>query len=68
MIEFRKRTAIAAVAILLLTGCSTTTGGGGDPAQQKLTAAGTYPIESLDPHGAQGATTGTQLAAQAIFG
>ncbi|TMR99637.1 ABC transporter substrate-binding protein [Nonomuraea basaltis] len=70
MTEFRKRAAIAAVALLLLTGCSTTTGGAGpgDAAAGKgLTAAGTYPIESLDPHGAQGATTGTQLAAQAIF-
>ncbi|GAA3509118.1 peptide/nickel transport system substrate-binding protein [Streptosporangium album] len=69
MIEFRKRTAISAVALLLLTGCSTTTGGAGgaDPAKRDLTAAGTYPIESLDPHGAQGAATGTQLAAQAIF-
>ncbi|MEV6861853.1 ABC transporter substrate-binding protein [Streptosporangium subroseum] len=67
MTEFHKRTAIVAVALLLLTGCSTTTGGGDGPAERKLTAAGTYPIESLDPHGAQGATTGTQLAAQAIF-
>ncbi|WP_329086246.1 ABC transporter substrate-binding protein [Streptosporangium sp. NBC_01469] len=71
MTEFRKRTAVAVAAILLLTGCATTTGGagGGQTGQtgRKLTAAGTYPIESLDPHGAQGATTGTQLAAQAIF-
>ncbi|WP_371785818.1 ABC transporter substrate-binding protein [Streptosporangium subroseum] len=68
MTEFRKKTAMAAVTLLLMTGCSTTTGGGGgDPAEQSLKAAGTYPIESLDPHGAQGATTGTQLAAQAIF-
>ncbi|MFI6994183.1 ABC transporter substrate-binding protein [Nonomuraea wenchangensis] len=70
MTHFRKSTATAAVAVLLLlTACSTTTGGtaGGDTAGRDLTAAGTYPIESLDPHGAQGATTGTQLAAQAIF-
>ncbi|GAA3650431.1 ABC transporter substrate-binding protein [Nonomuraea antimicrobica] len=70
MTGFRKMTAFAAAAVLLLGGCATTTGGsggGGDPAGGKLTAAGTYPIESLDPHGAQGATTGTQLAAQAIF-
>ncbi|WP_159001565.1 ABC transporter substrate-binding protein, partial [Streptomyces sp. SBT349] len=32
-----------------------------------VTAAGTYPIESLDPHGAQGASTGTQFAGQALF-
>ncbi|MFD0476588.1 ABC transporter substrate-binding protein [Nonomuraea thailandensis] len=71
MIGLRKVTAFAVAAVLMLAGCSTTTGGagGGDPAAagDKLTAAGTYPIESLDPHGAQGATTGTQLAAQAIF-
>jgi peptide/nickel transport system substrate-binding protein len=61
--------ALAVAAAVLVAGCSTTTGGGGDsgPVDQTLTAAGTYPIESLDPHGAQGATTGTQLAAQAIF-
>lgn len=69
MTGFCKTTAIVAAAVLLLAGCSTTSGGGGggDPAGEKLTAAGTYPIESLDPHGAQGASTGTQLAAQAIF-
>ncbi|MEO3749402.1 ABC transporter substrate-binding protein [Streptomyces sp. B6B3] len=55
----------------LLAACSTTTGGGdggGDGANDAvLTAAGTYPIESLDPHGAQGASTGTQFAGQALF-
>lgn len=64
---------VAAVAALgLLAACSTTTGGsdtgstsatGGD-----LTVAGTYPIESLDPHGVTGGgSTGTQLADRAIF-
>ncbi|MGC4938096.1 ABC transporter substrate-binding protein [Kribbella sp. DT2] len=65
-----RRLLAATIAVgLLLTGCSTTTGGsaeesGGD---RDLVATGTYPIESLDPHGAQGASTGTQLAAKAIF-
>jgi len=71
MTESRKKVALVAAAAVLLAGCSTTTGGGGggsgDPTDQDLTAAGTYPVESLDPHGAQGASTGTQLAAQAIF-
>lgn len=69
MSEFRTRAALALAAAVVLAGCSTTTGGGGgdDPVDQSLTAAGTYPVESLDPHGAQGASTGTQLAAQAIF-
>ncbi|GAA2110574.1 ABC transporter substrate-binding protein [Actinomadura alba] len=59
----------AAVATAtVLAGCSTVTGGN-DPkgAANRLTAAGTYAIESLDPHGAQGASTGTQFAGQAIF-
>lgn len=63
--------AIATAGAALLAACSTTTGGddnaGGSAAAGDVTAAGTYPIESLDPHGAQGASTGTQLAAQEIF-
>lgn len=54
----------------LLAACSTTSGGddgGASGASGDVTAAGTYPIESLDPHGAQGASTGTQLAGQEIF-
>lgn len=66
-------TTAVAVAAALLAACSTTTGGdddGGDGDGGSLgtvTAAGTYPVESLDPHGAQGASTGTQFAGQAIF-
>ncbi|WP_329377660.1 ABC transporter substrate-binding protein [Streptomyces sp. NBC_01716] len=56
----------------LLAACTTTSGGdddnaGGSGGSGEVTAAGTYPIESLDPHGAQGASTGTQLAGQEIF-
>ncbi|MEU0567163.1 ABC transporter substrate-binding protein [Nonomuraea sp. NPDC005983] len=67
-----RRTLIAvAAAALLLAGCGwgrtadepTTTGGSGE-----LTAAGTYSVESLDPHGPSAMASGTQLAAQAIFG
>lgn len=73
MTESRTRLAFArsigmAAALLVAAGCSTTGGGGGgDGGDNDLAAAGTYPIESLDPHAAQGASTGTQLAAQAIF-
>ncbi|MFG2936984.1 ABC transporter substrate-binding protein [Streptomyces sp. NPDC048282] len=62
--------ATATAGAALLAACSTTTGGddnGGGSASGDVTVAGTYPIESLDPHGAQGASTGTQLAAQEIF-
>ncbi|MFF3467750.1 ABC transporter substrate-binding protein [Streptomyces sp. NPDC001984] len=63
--------AIATAGAALLAACTTTTGGddngGGSGASADVTAAGTYPIESLDPHGAQGASTGTQLAGQEIF-
>ncbi len=65
------RVIAALTGAALLAACSTTTGGtdgGGDGANDAvLTAAGTYPIESLDPHGAQGASTGTQFAGQALF-
>ncbi|WP_107436471.1 ABC transporter substrate-binding protein [Streptomyces hyaluromycini] len=59
----------AAAGAALLAACTTTGGedGGGSSASGDVTVAGTYPIESLDPHGAQGASTGTQLAAQEIF-
>ncbi|WP_026875031.1 ABC transporter substrate-binding protein [Jiangella gansuensis] len=71
----RRLTTVAAAATLLLAACSTTSGSDDDGAQADpegtaggdITAAGTYPIESLDPHGAQGASTGTQFAGQAIF-
>jgi peptide/nickel transport system substrate-binding protein len=72
----RLATAVAAAAALLLAACSTTSGGGDDTADAgdsgeatggDVVAAGTYPIESLDPHGAQGASTGTQFAGQAVF-
>jgi peptide/nickel transport system substrate-binding protein len=69
----RTRVVTAVVAALaLLAGCSTTTGGdsgtGEAAAGGELTVAGTYPIESLDPHGLTGgSSTGTQLANRAIF-
>ncbi|MFC8823860.1 ABC transporter substrate-binding protein [Streptomyces sp. NPDC057137] len=64
--------ATATAGAALLAACTTTTGGddndgGGSGGSGDVTAAGTYPIESLDPHGAQGASTGTQLAGQEIF-
>ncbi|MFI7273848.1 ABC transporter substrate-binding protein [Streptomyces sp. NPDC049879] len=66
------RLAAALAGAAVLAACSTTTGGGdsggaGGGGTDELTAAGTYPVESLDPHGAQGASTGTQFAGQAIF-
>ncbi|WP_046727093.1 ABC transporter substrate-binding protein [Streptomyces humi] len=59
----------ATAGAALLAACTTTTGGDdtGGADDGEVTVAGTYPIESLDPHGAQGASTGTQLAAQEIF-
>ena len=69
-----KHGVVAAVAALALLGaCSTTTGGGdtgtgGPVTGGDLTVAGTYPIESLDPHGLiGGGSTGTQLANRAVF-
>ncbi|WP_329150075.1 ABC transporter substrate-binding protein [Streptomyces niveus] len=62
--------ATATAGAALLAACSTTSGGDdadASGASGDVTAAGTYPIESLDPHGAQGASTGTQLAGQQIF-
>lgn len=68
----RKRVVAATAALALLAACSTTTGGGdtgaGPVTGGELTVAGTYPIESLDPHNLTGgASTGTQLADRAIF-
>ncbi|WP_424532967.1 ABC transporter substrate-binding protein [Sphaerisporangium viridialbum] len=55
------------VALSLSAACSTTStpeaGAGGGT----LTVASPYPTEALDPHGAAGAATGTQIAGQAIY-
>lgn len=74
MTKFRERTKVVAVlaAGAVLAACSTVTGGGDSsdtPATGgELTVAGTYPIETLDPHSLTGSTaTGTQLADKAIF-
>lgn len=74
MTKLRERAQVLAVlaAAAVLAACSTVTGGGdtgGAPAKGgELTVAGTYPIESLDPHGLTGgSSTGTQLADKAIF-
>ncbi|GLW11710.1 ABC transporter substrate-binding protein [Microtetraspora sp. NBRC 13810] len=68
----RRRLATLTALAVLVAGCGWGGGGtagapsaGGKPAG--LTAAGTYSVESLDPHGPAGASAGTQLAAQAIF-
>lgn len=45
------------------TGSSAATGAPGGT----LTVASPYPVESLDPHGPLGASSGTNFAAQAIF-
>lgn len=50
---------------IAVAGCTTTTGNSSSSGE--VNVAGTYPIESLDPHGAQGGGTGTQLAAQEIY-
>ena len=70
MTQLPKLLALSAVAVL--AACSTVTSGDTDPAAAatggELTVAGTYPIESLDPHGLTGgSSTGTQLADKAIF-
>ncbi len=64
-----RRTALVvlAVAAVALSGCGATSGGETGAGNGEITVAGTYPIESLDPHGAQGGGTGTQFAAQQIF-
>ncbi|MEV4619167.1 ABC transporter substrate-binding protein [Asanoa sp. NPDC049573] len=66
----RLTAAAAALGIVTATAaCSTTSGGSGEgtKAGGTLTVASPYPTQSLDPHGASGASTGTQIAAQAIF-
>lgn len=68
----RTRVVAAIAALSLLSACSTTTGGSepaaGPVTGGELTVAGTYPIESLDPHSVTGGSaTGTQLADRAIF-
>jgi len=70
--RFRRRVTVlaATLAVAALTAaCSTTSGGGGDTSTSggTLTVASPYPAQSLDPHGAAGTGTGTQLADQAIF-
>jgi peptide/nickel transport system substrate-binding protein len=68
-ILWRSTLAMIAATAITLAGCSTTSGGGGsDTVPDEITVAGTYPIESLDPHGAQGGGTGTQLASLQIYG
>lgn len=59
--------ALLAAAPIALAGCTDATTGESGAASGEITVAGTYPIESLDPLGPQGATTGTQLAAREIF-
>ncbi|MEJ3748803.1 ABC transporter substrate-binding protein [Actinomycetes bacterium KLBMP 9797] len=60
---------MAIVAPIALAGCTeaTTGGSGSGSGSGEVTVAGTYPIESLDPHGPQGGGTGTQLAARELF-
>lgn len=68
-----KRVVAAVAALSLLAGCSTTTGGdepaaSGTATGGDLTVAGTYPIESIDPHSLTGGgSTGTQLVDREIF-
>jgi peptide/nickel transport system substrate-binding protein len=62
--------AASLTVLSVATACTTTTGGGGGDASKAggtLTVASPYPAQSLDPHGAAGTSTGTQLADQAIF-
>ncbi|GAA4636719.1 ABC transporter substrate-binding protein [Actinoallomurus vinaceus] len=60
--------AVLATVTVALTGCSAATGGGSSGSGSgEIVVAGTYPIESLDPNGAVGGGTGTQLAAKAIY-
>ncbi|MEV0720227.1 ABC transporter substrate-binding protein [Asanoa sp. NPDC050611] len=66
----RLSAAAAALAVSAATAaCSTTSGGDTEGAKTggTLTVASPYPTQSLDPHGAAGAATGTQIAGQAIF-
>ena len=65
----RLTAAAAALAVSATAACSTTSGGGDEGAKAggTLTVASPYPTQSLDPHGAAGAATGTQIAGQAIF-
>ncbi|GAA4730300.1 ABC transporter substrate-binding protein [Phytohabitans rumicis] len=59
--------AIVVAASVALGGCSTTTGGESGSGGGEVVVAGTYPIDSIDPHGPQGGGTGPQMAEQAIF-
>ncbi|WP_117213501.1 ABC transporter substrate-binding protein [Allorhizocola rhizosphaerae] len=63
----RRSLAIVAVAALALSACTTTTGGTAGSGSTEVVVAGTYPIDSIDPHGPQGGGTGPQMAEQAIF-
>ncbi|GAA1863324.1 ABC transporter substrate-binding protein [Asanoa iriomotensis] len=64
------RMTLALAVVAATAACSTTSGGDaaeGGKAGGTLTVASPYPTQSLDPHGAAGAATGTQIAGQAIF-
>jgi peptide/nickel transport system substrate-binding protein len=64
----RALTAMIILAPAALAGCTdASTGNGSGSGSGEITVAGTYPIESLDPHGPQGGGTGTQLAARELF-
>jgi peptide/nickel transport system substrate-binding protein len=64
----RRRVALAtiAAATIALSACTTTTGNANAGSRQ-VVVAGTYAIDSIDPHGPQGGGAGPQLAEQAIF-
>jgi len=61
------RPIVAAVAVTVtLTACSTTSGGdSADPSS--IVVSGTYPMESIDPHSAEGGSAGKEFAGQAIY-
>ncbi|GAA3774136.1 ABC transporter substrate-binding protein [Plantactinospora mayteni] len=62
------RTALAAVAVVATLSACTTTSGGTDPeGAGSIVVSGTYPIESIDPHSAEGGASGKDLIGQEIF-
>lgn len=60
--------ALAAVLVAAgLTACTTTSGS--DSAEPgSIVVSGTYPVESIDPHSAEGGSAGKDFSGQAIFG
>jgi peptide/nickel transport system substrate-binding protein len=61
------RSALAAVAVIAALSACTTTTGADNTTPGSIVVSGTYPIESLDPHSAQGGSAGKEFVGQEIY-